>query len=77
MMNKDDSVKWLQKRTEEYRSKQNDMHETIEDFEDMDKLGHGFSSADPLEEIDIGDGSVPRPTFVNANLKANEKSKVT
>jgi len=49
MMNKDDSVKWLQKRTEEYRSKQNDMHETIEDFEDMDKLGHGFSSADPLE----------------------------
>ena len=50
MMNKEDSIKWLQKRTEEYRSEKNDMHETIEEFEDMDKLGHGFSSADPLEE---------------------------
>src|SRR3954464_1140619 len=77
MMNKDDSGKWLQKRTEEYRSKQNNMHETIENFEDMAQRGHGFSSADPLEEIDIGDGSIPRPTFINANLKADEKSKVT
>src|SRR6266566_3402436 len=76
MMNKEDSIKWLQKRTEEYRSGKNDMHETIEEFEDMHKLGHGFSSADPLEEIDIGDGSTPRPTFVNANLKADQKSKV-
>ena len=43
----------------------------------MENLGHGLSSADPLEEIDIGDGSIPRPTFINANLKAGEKSKVT
>src|ERR1041385_7403362 len=52
------------------------MHETIEEFDDMEKLGHGFSSADPLEEIYIGDGSTPRPTFINSNLKADEKSKV-
>ena len=77
MMNKEDNIKWLQKRTEEYRSGKNDIHETIEEFEDMDKLGRGFSSADPLEEIDIGDGSTPRPTFINANLKAYQKSKVT
>jgi hypothetical protein len=25
-------------------------------------------SVDPLEEVDIGDSSVPRPTFVNKNL---------
>ena len=25
-------------------------------------------STDPLEKVDIGDGSIPRPTFVNANL---------
>ena len=30
------------------------MHETIEDFDNMEKLGQGFSLADPLEEIDIG-----------------------
>ena len=75
-MNKEDSIKWLQKRTEEYRSGKNDMHETIEDFDDMEKLGHGFSSADPLEEIDIGDGNVPKPTFINANMEAGQRSKV-
>ena len=47
------------------------MHETVEDFGDIEKLGHGFSSADPLQEIDIGDGSVPRPTFINANMEVD------
>ena len=32
------------------------------------KLGQGFTSADALEEIDIGDGDRPRPTFISANL---------
>ncbi|XP_044318562.1 protein NYNRIN-like [Triticum aestivum] len=36
----------------------------------------GFSSADPLEEIDIGDGGIPRPTFIKANLQADQKSKL-
>jgi hypothetical protein len=40
----------------------------IEEFRDLDKLGQGFTSADPLEEIDIGDGKTPRPTFVNKTL---------
>ena len=75
-MSKDDSIKWLQKCTEEYRSGKSNMHETIEDFDDMEKLGQGFSSADPLEEVDIGDGSIPRPTFINANMEADQKSKV-
>ena len=44
------------------------MCDAIEDFGDFDKLGQGFMSADPLEKVDIGDGSIPRPTFVNANL---------
>ena len=50
-----------------------DMHETIEDFGDMEKLGQGFSSVDPLEKIDIGDGSIPRPTFIKARLKSVRK----
>jgi hypothetical protein len=32
------------------------------------KLGRGFMSANKLEEIDIGDGDKPRPTFINTNL---------
>ena len=65
---------WLMERIEHYRSRMNDMCEAIEDTEDMDKLGQGFTSADPLEKVDIGDGSVPRPTFVNANLSAEYKA---
>jgi hypothetical protein len=45
----------------------------IEEFRDLDMLGHGFTSADPLEVIDIGDGKTPRPTFVNKTLEANPK----
>jgi hypothetical protein len=30
----------------------------IEEFRDLDKLGQGFTSVDPLEEIDIGDGKL-------------------
>ena len=43
----------------------------IEEFRDLGKLGQGFTSADPLEEIDIGDGKSPRPTFVNRTLEAD------
>ena len=34
----------------------------------------GFTSADPLEKVDIGDGTIPRPTFVNKNLSAEYKA---
>ena len=72
----DPNSEWLQKRLVEYRSNENDMYESIEELDDMDKLGQGFTSADPLEEIDIGDGSIPRPTFVNENLRADHKAKL-
>ena len=62
------STKWLQQCIEHYRDKANDMCEAIENLDDLDKLSQGFMSADPLEKVDIGDGSIPRLTFVNANL---------
>jgi hypothetical protein len=49
------------------------MCEAIEDFDEVEKLGQGFSSADPLEEIDIGDGITPWPTFVNDNMSLEHK----
>jgi hypothetical protein len=33
------------------------------------KLGYGFTSADELEEVDIGPGDKPRPTFVSKKLR--------
>jgi hypothetical protein len=46
----------------------NDMCEAIEDFDEIKKLGQGFSLVNPLEEIDIGDGITPRLIFVNKNM---------
>ena len=37
-------------------------------FSDDDKLGYGFTSADDLEEVDIGPGDKPRPTFISKKL---------
>ena len=65
---------WLQQRIEHYRDKANDMCEAIEDLDDLDKLGQGFMSADPLEKVDIQDRTIPRPTFVNANLSFEYKA---
>ena len=61
---------WLQQRIDHYPAHTNDMCEAIEDSGDLDKLGQGFTLADPLERVDIGDGTIPRPTFVNKNLSA-------
>nr|AAN16330.1 putative polyprotein [Oryza sativa Japonica Group] len=41
---------------------------TVDDLDD--KQGHGFMSADDLEEVDIGPGDRPRPIFISKNLFA-------
>jgi hypothetical protein len=38
------------------------------DLADDGKLGYGFTSADELEEIDIGPRDKPRPTFISKKL---------
>ena len=43
------SADWLLQRIEHYRDKANDMCEAIEDLGDLDKLGQGFTLADPLK----------------------------
>jgi hypothetical protein len=68
------NVEWLQKRVEHYWANKNDMCEAIEGMKNLDKLGLGFMSANALEEIDIGDGITPRPTFVKRDLSADYKS---
>jgi hypothetical protein len=40
------------------------------DLIDDGKLGYGFTSADKLEEIDIGPRDKPRPTFVSKKLRS-------
>ena len=45
-------------------------------LDDEGKLGHGFTSADALEEVDIGDGDRPRPTFISAKLDPEYKQEL-
>jgi hypothetical protein len=52
------------------------MCEAIEDFDQVEKVEQGFSSADPLEEIDIVDGITPRLIFVNNNMSLEHKDAI-
>jgi hypothetical protein len=70
------NAEWLWHHTEQYRSNMNDMCEVIEDFEEVKKLGQCFSLVDPFEEIDIGDGITPRPTFINKNMSLEYKDAI-
>jgi hypothetical protein len=57
------------------RSSDSSMGDMIEEFRDINKLGQGFTSANPLEEIDIGDGKTPRLTFINKILETDLEVK--
>ena len=40
------------------------------------KLGQGFTLADELEEVDIGPGDRPRPTYISAKLDLEYKQEL-
>jgi len=46
-------------------------------FANDGKLGQGFTSADDLVEVDIGNGDKPRPTFISAKLNFECKQQLT
>jgi hypothetical protein len=75
MMMKDKGLEWLHHRTEEHRVGKSGISGAIEDLEDDGKLGQGFSSVDGLEEIDIGDGTIPRPTYMNAGYQLINRTR--
>jgi hypothetical protein len=37
---------------------------------DDGKLGYGFTLTDELEEVDVGPGDKPRPTFISKKLSS-------
>ena len=40
-------------------------------------MGFGFTPADELEEVEIGPGDRPRPTYISKRLKHETKSQFT
>jgi hypothetical protein len=69
-------LQWLSRQTTEYRSYTNDAMGMVEVLDELGKLGRGFSSMDDLEKVDIGDGVVPRSTYVSADLNTGQKQKI-
>jgi hypothetical protein len=67
-------LEWLHQRIDHYRARANNTCEAIEDFDDIDKLGQGLMSLNPLEKVDLGDGSILTLTFVNKNLSVEYKA---
>ena len=45
-------------------------------LDDEGKLGQRFTSADVLEEVDIGDGDRPMPTFISTKLDLEYKQEL-
>jgi hypothetical protein len=70
------NLEWLRHRTQEYRAGKDEIGDLVEDKERDGKLAQGFSSIDQLEEMGIGDGTTPRPTYINARLTKEQKDKV-
>jgi hypothetical protein len=73
MMSISKDLGWLSRRTAEYRSYTDDVMGKVEDLDELGKLTRGFFSMDDLEKIDIGDGVVPRPTYVSVHLNTSQK----
>jgi hypothetical protein len=69
-------LEWLSRQTAEYCSSTGHAIGVVEDLDELGKLGRGFSSMDDLEEIDIGDGVIPWPTYVSARLDINQKQEI-
>jgi hypothetical protein len=76
MTSKPDILAWLQQCTENYHARKMGPSEVVEDFDDVGKLDDGFVSVDKLEEIDLGDGDIKKPTFISAELQDDQRTSI-
>jgi hypothetical protein len=75
MMSVGKDLEWLSRQTMEYRSYTDDAMGMVEDLDDLGKLSRGVCSMDDLEKVDIGDGVIPRTTYVSAHLNTSQNRK--
>jgi hypothetical protein len=76
MMSVSKDLEWLSRRTVEYHSFTDDAMGVVEDLDELGKLGRDFSSMDNLEKVDIGDGVIPRHTYVSARLNTGQEQEI-
>jgi hypothetical protein len=68
-------LKLSSRQTAEYHSCTDEAMGVV-DIDELGKLGRGFSSVDNLEKVDMGDGVIPRPTYVSAQLNISQKQEI-
>jgi hypothetical protein len=68
MMSVSKDLEWLSRQTTGYHSYMDDAMGMVEELDELGYLGRDLSSMDNLEKIDIGDGVIPRPTYVRAHI---------
>jgi hypothetical protein len=76
MVSKDNILECLTWWASEYHLAEDGIKEAVEDFDEVDKLGHGFLAVDEHDEIDIVDGAVYRPTYVSRKLTPGQEVEV-
>jgi hypothetical protein len=74
MTGKGNIIEWL--KCEEHRLRENDVGGTVDDFDDVGKLGCGFTTVDALEEINLGTGGEHRSTFVSVGLNVGQSEEM-
>jgi hypothetical protein len=73
MVSKENALEWLHQHNKDHKDGKTELSEVVEDFDDVGKLGQGFALVDDLVEIDVGQGSDNRPTYMSANLQGDQR----
>jgi hypothetical protein len=50
----DTNIEWLKHCVDQYRANKTDACEAIDDFDELNKLGQGFTSANPWSRLILG-----------------------
>jgi hypothetical protein len=73
MVSKENALEWLHQHNKDHKDGKPELSEVVEDFDDVGKLGQGFALVDDLVEIDVGQGSDNRQTYMSANLQGDQR----
>jgi hypothetical protein len=76
VINKMDSIAWLQRCAAYYRSQENGWYVVVEELDKVRNLWQGFAAVDELEEINLGKEGESQPTYIKRGLAGDLRTKL-
>jgi hypothetical protein len=76
VINKMDSIAWLQRCAADYRSQENGWYVVVEELDKVRNLWQGFAAVDELEEINLGKEGESQPTYIKRGLAGDLRTKL-